>query len=287
MFRNQINKFKDSQLLRRLKQDTSKLAAGNKLKNDKQLIVSLTSIESRLHLLDLTLNSLLSQSVQPTMIILWLSEHIEQIPANIKAFEARGVTVKLCEDVGPHTKLVHTLVQYPEAVIVTADDDTLYPKQWLAELVDAYFNRPGAIHCHRAHYINFNADGTLAPYTKWGWLAQGIVGADNRIFPTGVGGVLYPPGSLHPDTTNIALFRKLSPKADDIWFKFMALLQGTVSSKVNSRFREYMTTEGSQEEAKLGPQNVGGGGNDKQFQACFAHYNLPLSVLNQKQSGPQ
>ncbi|MBD3586631.1 glycosyltransferase [Salinimonas sp. HHU 13199] len=277
MIRKQLKKLKDAMLIRRLQKDKSVLKPGGKLENGRELIVSLTSIASRLHLIDLTIHSLLSQSLQPSKIILWLSETSGELPDNVKQLEKAGLTVRRCEDVGPHTKLVPSLMHYPDAVVVTADDDTLYPKHWLQELVTSYLKVPDAIHCHRAHYIKFDNSGDMQPYIKWGWLAQGHVGPDHCIFPTGVGGVLYPPGSLHQEATNIALFKTLSPKADDIWFKAMALINNTSAVKVRPYFEEYPTTEGSQEDAKLGPQNVGGGGNDKQFQACIEHFNIPLS----------
>lgn len=282
MVSKHINKYKDSRLLARLKKDNSTLNGAQRLCDGKELIVSLTTIPSRLSLLDLTFNALLSQSIQPTKIILWISDSLEYIPENIQSFVERGITVERCQDVGPHTKLVHALKEYPDAVIVTADDDTLYPKDWLEKLVNAYRNDATAIHCHRAHYINFTDDGELEPYLQWDWLSDGVHGRDIRLFPTGVGGVLYPPKSLHSDTTNLELLKKLSPRADDIWFKFMALLNGTTSSKVNSHFREFLTVDGSQENAKLGPENVGGGGNDRQLKACFEHYGIKYSILKQE-----
>lgn len=282
MFRKKLNELKDASLIWRLKNDTSSLLSSGSPLQGRNLTISLTSVPARLHLVDLTLASLLSQSVKPTRIVLWIPDTIDVIPDNVQAFERRGITVKLCKDVGPHTKLVHSLNAYPEDVIVTADDDTLYPKNWLADLVSAHQKEPSVIHCHRAHYITFDANQNIAPYIKWGWLAHGVQGKDARIFPTGVGGVLYPPGSLHADATNIELFQQLSPRADDIWFKVMAVLNGTQTSKIRAKFREYPTMEGSQEASKLGPENVKGGGNDKQLEACLQHYKLPAGVFMER-----
>ena len=179
------------------------------------------------------------------------------------------------KDVGPHTKLVYALKEFPDAVIVTADDDTLYPRKWLQELYSAYLKNPDFIHCHRAHYMTFDDDGELNPYLKWKWLSQGIIGPDRALFPTGVGGVLYPPGSLHPDAVNDRLFQKLCPRADDVWFKFMALVNGTECLKIRPYFKEFFTIDGSQEVQNLGRQNVAKG-NDDQVRAVMEYYGIKI-----------
>ena len=40
-------------------------------------------------------------------------------------------------------------------------------------------------------------------------------------------GILYPPGSLHPQTGDRTLLQELAPTQDDIWFKAMSLKQKT------------------------------------------------------------
>ena len=42
-----------------------------------------------------------------------------------------------------------------------------------------------------------------------------------------MGGVLYPPNSLHDMTLRKDLFLELTPMADDIWLNCMARLKGT------------------------------------------------------------
>ncbi len=276
MFRNKYFKLKDYLLTQRLKRDTSILEPGYILPDGRQLIVSLTSFEPRLALIDLTLSSLLSQSLKPSKIILWLSHDIGELPDNIKRYEQAGITVERCKDIGSYKKLVPCLKAYPDDVIVTADDDLLYPKNWLKDLVKAYLREPGFIHCHRAHCITFD-DNRLKPYKDWIWLAAGVKGADSRLFPTGGGGALYPPDSFHDDVINEELFLRLSPKADDVWFRVMALLKGTIPSKLHKNFREFPEVQASQENPKLAPYNVGSGGNDKQLKACLDYYNIPTS----------
>ena len=51
--------------------------------------------------------------------------------------------------------------------------------------------------------------------------------ASPLIFPTGVGGILYAPGRLHPDVVDDATFRTLCPSADDAWLYWMGLRGGS------------------------------------------------------------
>ena len=38
-------------------------------------------------------------------------------------------------------------------MIVTADDDTLYPEDWLKNLINVHNNYPNCVVCYRAHEI--------------------------------------------------------------------------------------------------------------------------------------
>jgi hypothetical protein len=63
-------------------------------------------------------------------------------------------------------------------------------------------------------------DGTVI------WIAPNSAHKPESYFPTGVGGILYPPKCFHKDIADKELFLKLAPNADDIWFWAMACLIG-------------------------------------------------------------
>ncbi|WP_157378546.1 hypothetical protein [Aliagarivorans taiwanensis] len=240
------------------------------------LVISMTSIPSRVGLMGPTLECLLSQSMKPDAIVLWLSDELDSVPEVLQPYVERGLEVRFVPDVGPHTKLVYALQAFPDSVVVTADDDKLYPWRWLSKLYKSYQARPDCIHCHRAHLITKDENG-IKRYVDWKWLAHGVPGPSFMLFPTGVGGVLYPPKLLHSDATNIPLFSELCPKADDIWFKAMALLNNVQSVQVGDKFRDFFSVDDIKHNTvKLGTENVFGGGNDKQIKAVFDHYDLKL-----------
>ncbi|MFW5825502.1 MAG: hypothetical protein ACOCVV_11125, partial [Marinobacter sp.] len=84
------------------------------------VIVSLTSIASRLKLVHFAVRSVMNQSVTPDKIILWLGEDAkEAIPASLEQLVGQGFEIRFREDVGPHTKLVYCLKEFPDHTIVT------------------------------------------------------------------------------------------------------------------------------------------------------------------------
>lgn len=246
-----------------------------------EIIVSLTTIPSRLHQVHLAIETLLQQSLPPHRVILWLSDEltVDDLPLRLRRQQRRGLGVRFRRDVRSFTKLIYALREHPESIVVTADDDTFYPRDWLERLHQSYVRQPGFIHCHRAHLMLETADGSLRPYMEWEFFSPGQTGPSLRLLPTGVGGVLYPPNVLPAEVFNEAVFLKLCPTADDVWFKAMALLAGVPTMKVSPHFSEYPTVPGTQGR-RLYSHNSTNGNNDRQIQAVFQHYDLlPLSKL--------
>jgi hypothetical protein len=207
-------------------------------------------------------------------LILWVDEKsLEKMPALLQRQTRRGLEIRLAKDIGPHGKLIHALKEFPECRIVTADDDTIYPKFWLAELLAAHERESQVITCHRAHRMLTNPAGKLLPYRQWEWLSPGYTGPSLWLFPTGVGGILYPPRSLSPEVFNRDVFQKICSKADDIWLKAMSLLNNVRCQKVRPFSVEWPTVPDTQQ-TRLGIQNVNSEQNDVQLQAVFDHYHL-------------
>ncbi len=232
-----------------------------------ELIVSLTSFPARFDRLKFTLRSLIEQSVRPDKICLWIEPNqFADLPADVWAYcHNHDLYVMSAQDIGPGTKLIPALREYPRATIVTADDDFYYPPGWLAVLVDGAKQHPGSIVCRRAHLARTSNDGKFLPYSKWE--AQTSVpvptASGTYIFPTGVGGVLYPPGSLDPTVLDDDRLLRLTPKADDVWFFWMARLAGTNQVRVGGKL-PMVNWPGSQS-VGLVHNNVGESGNDRQI----------------------
>jgi hypothetical protein len=102
-----------------------------RLPRNSGLIVTLTTIPSRLEAIAPTLKSLLRQSVRPAEIRLCLPAWSEreqrayEIPAWLRSL--RCVTLVPCDDAGPATKFLSTLCAVPaDQAVVVVDDDRIY-----------------------------------------------------------------------------------------------------------------------------------------------------------------
>lgn len=194
--------------------------------SDKELIVSLTTYGKRIGSAHMAIESLLQQTMKPNRIILWLSKdefNDDRLPDAIKSQQDRGLEVRYCDDYKSYKKLLPTLLANPDATVITFDDDIIYPADVIEQLYDTHLQYPEDIICTRCHKITFAPDGNINPYTTWEWETATPV-ADNKIFPTGGAGCLYPAGCFHKDVTDYEKIRHLCPHADDVWFKFMTLL---------------------------------------------------------------
>jgi hypothetical protein len=241
----------------------------------KQLIVSLTSYPARFDKLHLTLRGLLLQRMKPDALILWIDEQdYAKLPENVKELEGYGLQIKFTPDLGSFTKLVPALKSYPEAYIVTADDDCYYDENWLSKLVEGVNPERPQIIAHRAHLAKLDVEGVLIPYGQWDLTtsASRAEAGNVRLFPTGVGGVIYPPNSLAPDVVDEEKFMRLCPKADDVWFFWMARLRGTEQVRLPGRFETITWPE--TQESGLWKSNFEEAGNDPQIKAMEREFGL-------------
>lgn len=238
-----------------------------------RLVVSLTSHLPRFATLHLSLRCLLDQTVRPDAVILWLDEAaMAQLPQHVLSLRDAGLTIAAKPDIGSYGKIMPALEADPAAFIVTADDDAYYGPDWLAQLVGAVRDGETEVICHRAHRIELGSDRLPLPYDRWEVnLARPEVSA--RVFPTGVGGVLFPPGIFHPDVLNQDLYSRLCPTADDLWLYWMALRQGATFRKIGGR-QPVLLWPRSQR-VSLHQFNIVQRGNDRQMANLIERFGFP------------
>lgn len=202
---------------------------------DGHLVISLTSYAPRFKWLHLTIKSLLEQTVLPDKIILWVAkEEINKLPETVLDLDGK-IAIIPTEDLRSYKKIIPALSSYPDSHIVICDDDIYYPRRWLGELIGEPHRK--SILAHSVHRFHYWPNGKLASYSDWSFDVQDGKARQRSLdtIAVGVGGVLYPPGSLHPDVTNTSLFLKLCPGGDDLWLYVMARLNGFLPVKVGRR----------------------------------------------------
>lgn len=242
---------------------------------DKPLVVSLTSYPPRYGTLVPTLKSLLMQSVKPDHIELWVADtDFASLPADALALQRVGLTIRTCADIRSFKKIIPALAAHPEAIIVTADDDAYYWRTWLETLVAAYRGDANEVLCHRAHEIVFDGDRP-ASYRTWRF-ETARTDASRTVFPTGLGGILYPPGIFASDVSRQGLFETYCPTADDVWLFWMAALRGAHFRKVGPVRRFVLWPSG--QAVSLYSHNAGeDDANDRQIAAMIEAYGFPAA----------
>lgn len=199
----------------------------------KKIIVSLTSFPGAISYAGEAIKSILNGSVLPDKIVLYITlsrfgdsgvpQELLNLSNENPIFEIRDFD----PDIRSYQKLIPALSDFPDDVIVTIDDDIYYHKNMLRDLIRLHKRLPNAIIAHRVRKVKLNM-----PYRKWRkykWyhfiFKRHIF--DHCALQTGVGGVLYPPNSLDATMLDPALFSKIAPTNDDIWFWAAAVAKGT------------------------------------------------------------
>jgi hypothetical protein len=257
-------------------------------KETSQYIVSLTSYGKRLtETAPYAIISLFKQTTQPDKIVLWVGENDKaNIGKNLLKLQDLGLEIYFCEDIRSYTKLIYSLKEFPNACIITADDDINYPRNWFEQLIAEHKKYPQKIICHRVHEVKVDENYCLLPYSEW---KKSIVPQNPfSIFPTGVGGILYPPRSLDKQVLNKELFMELAPHADDIWFWAMALINKEYFGKeipyvvIKDGYARKMRSIDYRQNRNgnaLLNINVNENGNDKQLKAVIEYFPQLNEVL--------
>lgn len=240
---------------------------------DEQVVVSMTTHPPRIRTTYLALESILRQTRKPDKIIVYVAREDfpsgeDAIPLTLRQLKNRGVEIRFSDtNYRVATKLIPALIDFPEAVIITADDDRVYSERLLEILLSQHTKYPGTIispHTRKYVWDNSNSGHPRINYLDQDLVYSGLGGISSNsqsdVYSTrdvygdiygasdvyghghretisdkptlglifeGFSGVLYPPHALHQEVFNFENFKRLTPCADDIWFQVMALRQGT------------------------------------------------------------
>ena len=219
-------------------------------KRKRRLIVSLTTYPARIHLVHKTIETLLNQTVKPDEIVLWLArEQFSSLPDGLTELEKFGLKIKWCGDIKSYKKLIPSLIEYPDDIIVTVDDDYYYDTRLLEELYNEYLKNPKCIHARQAFLVKKAGQKELCLQAR-NYIYDKSYLPSYLNEPVGCGGVLYPPASLHKNVLNAEQFMKEVPTHDDLWFWGHAVRNGTPISVIPNGYKlKNIVIEGSQSDS--------------------------------------
>ncbi len=261
-----------------IRKRTAELEAGTYALNTEprkqKITVSLTSFPLRFGGLHLVIKSLLTQTVRPDRIVLYYDADTP-LPGSLTALTAYGFQAQKRDTpaIKPHNKYLHAMLDYPDDLIVTVDDDMIYPPDLIEKLMLTHERFPQCVCAARAHLMRFE-DGKVAPYDSFGWCLTKINTPSMRYLATGVGGVMYPPGCLDSRAFDVRQITELCPNADDLWLKVMQVLKGTkVAVCDRSVAKRILPVPDSQTES-LNASNVHAHKNDEYMRALCEAFSL-------------
>lgn len=204
------------------------------LEKKQPIIISFTTIDSRINFIKPMIESLLNQTLKPDNINLYISDEVgvlnkginpKMIPDFIKIMvNEKNINLIYTKDIGPHTKLIPCLKENwgKDCVIITVDDDRIYPTNFVEALYKNYLEQNCVI-CYRANKIKFRNNNLLKiqKYRTWPKARE----KDLFNFAKGVDGVLYKPEFFTQEVFNIDAIKQCCPKGDDVWFNFTRIIK--------------------------------------------------------------
>lgn len=253
------------------------------------VIVSLTSFPARIDKVWITIETLLNQTHKPQKILLWLAE--EQFPDKEKVTEMfkgqckRGLDICYCDDLRSHKKYYYTMLDNPNNIVITADDDMLYPEDFIEQLYNTHLKYPDCICCNWAHRIGLKTDGSFLKYSEWEHISNEEITPDLLIMAVGCEGVLYPPHSLSTQLFDKEKIFSLCLSADDIWLKMNSIVSTTKTVRTNKRSVLWFSVLSTQKIA-LHKVNCGENKNDEvlvNMQSIFREEILSLYRIQEEQ----
>lgn len=207
-----------------------------------EIIVSLTTIDSRLPHLHRVIESLHQQEVPPKEIRLYISREpylldkgISPDDPHLKELQKFPLLkVKWVDNTGPYRKIVPLLQEHfshhvaTDELFVTVDDDTLYPPEFLRVLLETY-HKHDCVVAFRGRAMALEA-AEIASYPSWG---IGLDYPSMSNLPTGKDGVLYSTRFFTRDFVRLDDAIALAPTADDLWIKWQCGLNGVPAIVLN------------------------------------------------------
>lgn len=249
-------------------------------KREKRIIVTLTSIPSRMDFLPYTIKSIYNQTVEPDFIILYLAKsdfNDDTLPQSLKNIVGDRLIIKYVEDLRSHKKYYYTLCNYPNDIMITIDDDIIYSEKLIYNLLKKYEENPNSVVCSRSNIINRFGDNPMS-YNTWRGIEEyekrKIINNRDIFFTTG-GGTLFPNWLLTKESIKKEKFMKLTTTADDVWLNYMVRLSNIKIYNTDS-LDCHCLFDCEKQEYCLSDYNLGMSGNDKCIRMMEEEYNVIL-----------
>lgn len=167
---------------------------------------------------------------------------------------------------------------FPKAAILTIDDDKIYPSNLVSTLKSYMTRHKGQICSVLTRRIEISGC-VPEKYVHWRFMKSNA-GPSHALLSLGVGGVLYPAGSLHKDLFDKEQLKSKALLTDDIWIKIMALRNDTRVASVAGLFKKPFLSLTGLGKDQLMLRNIHGGENDVVFKDLLACYAIDVKEIH-------
>jgi hypothetical protein len=197
---------------------------------DNKLIISLTTIDSRLDLISNVIKSILTQTYLPDIIHIFYSSEpffydngISDDIINKLKDECQTIKPEILftntENIGSYRKLIPALKIYKNNIIITIDDDILFEPNFIEKYIEAY-NKYKCIIYSIGKSIDLKNINNNNNKKKFINIKPTFIPL-SHIIPEGYGGILYHTNMFDTNFINLNFkeFPELILKNDDVFFR--------------------------------------------------------------------
>jgi hypothetical protein len=227
-------------------------------------IISLTILPSRIDSAQDCINSLLNQKGKWDFIQVWIPRNCRRDKKEVNEIPSYLINDKIkigfTDDMGPITKIYPTLQKYfdnKELNIITADDDVIYPDNWVKNLVKFSNKNPNNVICYRGR--NFQ-DKRILKYMYTTLITCNSIEQMTKVsIVTGTWGALYKPKFFTEEFFDVDLDTPFF-YVDDIWISGQ-LLKNNIDAYVIPNYKPIIPTKNA-DNLSLWEINRKGNNND-------------------------
>lgn len=241
------------------------------------VVVTMTTYAARIATAHIAIESVARGDLLPFRHIMYIDDPniMANLPRPLRRLQRRGLEIReVPAGYKVHTKhhFYVTSIDAHDKRLATHEDDIIFPRQWLAELVKVHDRHPNDLVTPRAHRIRLEG-GLVAPYASWRPCTST---APSRLnFGTTVSGQIYPAAFLDYVRDAGEGFLETCPRNDDLWLHHLAVESGRRVVQTEPSPQHFPFIPGTQATG-LYFTNIAAGENDVQIAATYTRKDIAL-----------
>ena len=187
------------------------------------------------------IKSLYQQFYAPDYVVLNLcaddyKDGVESVPEEIRSLEKIGLQIFMHENAKSINRYSEVLKVYPDAVIVSANTDQVYPMVWMGRLINSLYDNPAYVHANSIMRVQIQQGGVAISNGAYPIALQPML----SWIPDPAAGAIFPSRVL----TNMECRAYSSPEEEAVavWSYLVQNKVKSVRAKIAERFGQNLST---------------------------------------------